>query len=106
MMEESTQIAEPVRWGVLSTAKIGVRAVIPAITAASNAQLVAIASRDKMRAQAVANDYPGVHALESYEALLNDGEIEAVYIPLPNSMHVEWTIRALEAGKHVLCEKP
>lgn len=105
-MSASGRRDDPVRWGVLSTAKIGVRAVIPAIAEASNAQLVAIASRDITRAEAVAASYPGVRALDSYEALLGDSEIEAVYIPLPNSMHVEWTIRALAAGKHVLCEKP
>lgn len=105
-MDDGSRRDDPVRWGVLSTAKIGVRAVIPAIAAASNAQLVAIASRDMARARALAANYPGARALDSYEALLRDSEIEAVYIPLPNSMHVEWTIRALEAGKHVLCEKP
>ena len=105
-MSASGRRDDPVHWGVLSTAKIGVRAVIPAIAEASNAQLVAIASRDITRAEAVAANYPGVRALDSYEALLGDSEIEAVYIPLPNSLHVEWTIRALAAGKHVLCEKP
>ncbi|HEU4782027.1 MAG TPA: Gfo/Idh/MocA family oxidoreductase [Ktedonobacterales bacterium] len=105
-MDEEAQQADPVRWGVMSTAKIGVRAVIPAIAAASNARLVAIASRDMARAQTIAAGYPGVRALASYEALLDDNEIEAVYIPLPNSLHAEWAIRALEAGKHVLCEKP
>ena len=103
---ESSMAGDPVRWGMLSTAKIGVRATLPAIAAASNAQLVAVASRDETRAQAVAAEYPGARALDSYEALLGDDAVEAVYIPLPNSMHVEWTIRALEAGKHVLCEKP
>lgn len=105
-MDESTRTADPVRWGVLSAAKIGVRAVIPAIAEASNAQMVAIASRDLARAQAIASGYPGARALNSYEALLADEAVEAVYIPLPNSLHAEWTIRALEAGKHVLCEKP
>jgi len=104
-VDEETQQADPVRWGVMSTAKIGVRAVIPAIAAASNARLVAIASRDTARAETIAADYPGTRTLATYEALLDD-EIEAVYIPLPNSMHAEWAIRALEAGKHVLCEKP
>ena len=105
-MGETTGVANPVRWGVLGAAKIGARAVIPAIAEASNATLVAVASRDLPRAQALVADYPGARALASYEALLQDDEIEAVYIPLPNSMHVEWAIRALEAGKHVLCEKP
>jgi predicted dehydrogenase len=105
-VDEETQQADPVRWGVMSTAKIGVRAVIPAIAAANNARLVAIASRDTARAQTIAAGRPGTRALASYEALLADDEVEAVYIPLPNSMHAEWAIRALEAGKHVLCEKP
>ena len=105
-MGETTGVANPVRWGVLGAAKIGARAVIPAIAEASNATLVAVASRDLPRAQALVADYPGARALASYEALLQDDEIEAVYIPLPNSMHVAWTIRALEASKHVLCEKP
>jgi xylose dehydrogenase (NAD/NADP) len=105
-VDEETQQANPVRWGVMSTAKIGVRAVIPAIAAASNARLVAIASRDIARVQTIVANYPDTRALASYEALLADDEIEAVYIPLPNSMHAEWAIRALEAGKHVLCEKP
>jgi xylose dehydrogenase (NAD/NADP) len=105
-MSESIQSSDPIRWGVLSTAKIGVGAVIPAIAEANNATLVAIASRDRERAEVVAGGYPGTRALESYDALLADDEIEAVYIPLPNGMHLEWTIRALEAGKHVLCEKP
>lgn len=97
----------PVRWGVLSTANIGVKAVIPAIQAASNGRLLAVASRDQARAQALATQLgPGVRAYGSYEALLAEPEIEAVYIPLPNSQHAEWSIRAAQAGKHVLCEKP
>jgi D-xylose 1-dehydrogenase (NADP+, D-xylono-1,5-lactone-forming) len=105
-MEDDATRAEPVRWGVLSTAKIGVRALLPAIAEAENARLVAVASRDLARAEAVAADNPGARALAGYEALLAADDVEAVYVPLPNSMHVEWTIRALEAGKHVLCEKP
>lgn len=98
---------EQTRWGVMSTANIGVKAVIPAILAASNSQLVAIASRDLARAERVALRQPGaVRAYGAYEALLDDPEVDAVYIPLPNAQHKEWTIRALEAGKHVLCEKP
>lgn len=99
--------AAPVRWGVLSTANIGARAVIPAIQAASNGQLLAIASRDRARAEAFAARLrPGTRAHGSYEALLADPDIEAIYIPLPNSQHAEWSIRAAQAGKHVLCEKP
>ena len=106
MVDTNKNQGDSVRWGVLSTAKIGVRAALPAIAEATNARLVAVASRDEARARALAADYPGVRALGSYEALLADDAVEAVYIPLPNGMHVEWTIRALEAGKHVLCEKP
>jgi D-xylose 1-dehydrogenase (NADP+, D-xylono-1,5-lactone-forming) len=108
-MEGSARRAavEPLRWGVLGTGKIGVRAVIPAIRSSSNGRLVAVASRDLARAQALAAQLePGVRAFGSYEALLADPDVEAVYIPLPNSQHAEWSIRAAQAGKHVLCEKP
>ena len=97
--------SEPVRWGVLSTANIGLRAVLPAIIAARNSQPVAIASRELAAAERVAADVPGMRAFGSYEALLDDPAIEVVYIPLPNALHAEWTIRAARAGKHVLCEK-
>src|SRR5437763_15189834 len=97
---------EPVRWGVLSVANIGVKYVIPSILASSNGQLVAVASRNLHRAQELFAHIPQVRIYGAYESLLNDPEIEAVYIPLPNSLHAEWTIKALKAGKHVLCEKP
>ncbi|MBT8489254.1 MAG: Gfo/Idh/MocA family oxidoreductase [Gemmatimonadetes bacterium] len=96
----------PIRWGVLSTANIGRAAVNPAIRASSNGELVAVASRDGARAAAFASDHGIPHSYGSYEALLEADDIDAVYIPLPNSMHREWTIRAAEAGKHILCEKP
>jgi predicted dehydrogenase len=96
----------PVRWGVLSVANIGVKRVIPAILASSNGQLMAVASRNLQRARELFAHFPQVRLYEAYESLLEDPEIEAIYIPLPNSMHAEWTIKALEAGKHVLCEKP
>jgi predicted dehydrogenase len=94
------------RWGVLSTASIGRVKVIPAIQRAPRCEVVAIASRDGAAAAAVASELgiPKAHA--SYEALLADPEVEAVYIPLPNHLHAEWSIAAAEAGKHVLCEKP
>ena len=95
-----------VRWGVLSTANIGVKKVIPAMQAGRYCEMVAIASRDRARARAVADQLGMAKAYGSYEELLADPEIEAVYIPLPNHLHVPWSIRALEAGKHVLCEKP
>lgn len=95
-----------IRWGVISTANIGRAAVNPAIQASSNGELVAVASRTGARATAFAAEHGISRAYNSYEALLGDEDIDAVYIPLPNSMHREWTIRAAEAGKHVLCEKP
>src|SRR3954447_13087611 len=95
-----------VRWGVLSTANIGRRAVLPAIQRSRNGELVAVASRDADKARAFAADLGIPRAYASYEQLLADPEIEAVYIPLPNSMHREWTIKAAQAGKHILCEKP
>lgn len=95
-----------VRWGVLGTASIGVHKVIPAMQRADHVEVRAIASRDGSRAAAVAAELGIHHSHASYEALLADPEIDAVYIPLPNHLHVPWSIRALEAGKHVLCEKP
>ncbi|MGE3278017.1 MAG: Gfo/Idh/MocA family protein [Vicinamibacterales bacterium] len=99
-------MSRPVRWGILSTANIGRGAVIPAIHASANGEVVAIASREQSRAElfARAQNIPRAHA--SYEALLDDPDVDALYIPLPNSLHREWTIRAAQAGKHVLCEKP
>ncbi len=99
-------VDDPVRWGVLSAANIGVKTVIPAISASRNGRLDGIASRDRARAEQVASSYPGTRVFASYEALLADSELEAVYIPLPNAMHAEWTLRAAAHGKHVLCEKP
>ncbi len=97
---------DKVRWGVLSVANIGVRAVIPAIQHARRSQLVAIASRTADRAQEAAQRLGIPKAHGSYDALLADPDVDAIYIPLPNSMHREWTIRCAQAGTHVLCEKP
>jgi xylose dehydrogenase (NAD/NADP) len=94
-----------VKWGILSTARIN-RAIIPAAHASEKAELVAVASREQERAEAYAAEWDIPRAYGSYEALLADDEIEAVYISLPNNLHVEWSIRCVEAGKHVLCEKP
>ncbi len=94
------------RWGVISTANIGVKAVIPAIQASRNGRLVAIGSRDLARAERVALRERGARAWGSYEGVIEDPDVDAIYIPLPNAQHREWTIRALRAGKHVLCEKP
>src|SRR5260370_749916 len=92
-------------WGIISTAHIN-RNLIPGAQASSRVDLIAVASRDQRRAEEYAKEWGIDRAYGSYEALLADADIEAVYIPLPNSMHTEWSIRALEAGKHVLCEKP
>ena len=95
-----------VRWGVLSTANIGVQKVIPGMLQGEYCKMVGIASRSLEKARAVANELGFSKAYGSYEELLADPEIQAVYIPLPNHLHVRWSIAALEAGKHVLCEKP
>ncbi len=95
-----------VRWGVLSTADIGMAKVTPAIQQAENCDVVAIASRSSDRAEAAAAQLGIPGAYGSYEALLEDADIDAVYVPLPNDLHHEWTIKAAVAGKHVLCEKP
>ena len=95
-----------VRWGVLSTAKIGVEKVIPAMQQGRFCEVVAIASRDLSRAQAVAAELGIARAYGTYDELLADPNIEAIYNPLPNHLHVSLSIQALEAGKHVLCEKP
>lgn len=94
------------RFGILSTAKIGQGAVVPAIQDAENCVVTAIASREVSRARAMADRFSVPHAFGSYEEMLASDLIDAVYIPLPTSQHVDWTIKAAEAGKHVLCEKP
>jgi predicted dehydrogenase len=96
---------EPVRWGIISTADIN-RLVIPPARASEKVDLVGVASRTQERADEYAARWEIPRAYGSYETLLADPEIEAVYISLPNTMHCEWSIRAAEAGKHVLCEKP
>ncbi len=96
---------EPVKWGIISTAHIN-RLVIPGAKASPKVDLVAVASRDQGRADEYARRWGISRAYGSYEALLADPEIEAVYISLPNNLHCEWSIRSFEAGKHVLCEKP
>jgi predicted dehydrogenase len=95
-----------VRWGVLSTAGIGVKKVIPAMQKGEWIEVVAIASRHQGKAEETARALGIAKAYGSYEELLADPQIEAVYNPLPNQLHVPWSIRAAEAGKHVLCEKP
>jgi predicted dehydrogenase len=97
---------DKVRWGVLSTARIATEKVIPGIRRSVTGEVVAIGSRDVDRARAAADALGISRSHGSYEALLADPGVDAVYIPLPNHLHAEWSIRALEAGKHVLCEKP
>jgi predicted dehydrogenase len=93
------------RWGLLSTARIN-RALIPPLRASTRNRVTTVASRDRAKAEAYAKEWgiPRVHG--SYEALLADPEVDVIYNPLPNHLHAEWTIKALQAGKHVLCEKP
>jgi predicted dehydrogenase len=97
---------QKVRWGVLGAARIATRKVIPAMQQGEWSEVVAIASRDLEKARHAAAELNIPKAFGSYEEVLADPEVEAVYIPLPNHLHVPWSIRASEAGKHVLCEKP
>jgi predicted dehydrogenase len=94
------------RWGVLGAARIARNFFLPGARASSETQVIAIASRDRQRAQAMATEFGIARVHDSYDDLLADPDIDAVYNPLPNSLHPEWTIRAAQAGKHVLCEKP
>jgi len=96
---------ETVAWGIISSARIARTALIPAIAAASNARLAALGTPSEERVRESVEKY-GYRVLPSYEAVLEDPEVQAIYNPLPNGMHAEWSIRALQAGKHVLCEKP
>lgn len=95
-----------VKWGVLSSSKFAQTKVIPALLKCSYSEVAAIASRDQARAQAIAAQFKIPKAYGSYEELLADPEIQVIYNPMPNHLHVPWSVRALEAGKHVLCEKP
>jgi predicted dehydrogenase len=98
-------VSEAVKWGIISTAHIN-RLVIPGAHESPKVDLVGVASRDRARAEAYAREWEIPRAYGTYEELLEDSEVEAVYISLPNTMHCDWSIRAVEAGKHVLCEKP
>ncbi|MEP6729339.1 MAG: Gfo/Idh/MocA family oxidoreductase [bacterium] len=97
---------KPVRWGVLGAANIAVEKVIPAMQRSAHTPVVAIASRDLRKAQAAADRHGIARAYGSYEELIADADVDAIYNPLPNHLHVPWSIKAAEAGKHVLCEKP
>src|ERR1700683_402090 len=95
-----------IRWGVLGAARIATVKVIPAMQKCELCEIAAIASRDKTKAEAAARQLGIARAWGSYEELLADAEIDAIYNPLPNHLHVPWSIKAAEAEKHVLCEKP
>src|SRR6266545_6153659 len=97
---------QKIRWGVLGVAAIAVNKVIPAMQHGRFSQVTGIASRDRRKAEEAAEDLNIQKAYGSYEELLADPDIEAIYNPLPNHLHVPWSIKAAEAGKHVLCEKP
>src|SRR5579863_4605227 len=99
-------MGKKVRWGILSTAGIAIRKVIPGMQKSDWVEVTAIASRDRRKAEKAASALGIPRAYGSYEELLADPEIEAVYNPLPNNLHVPWSIKAARAGKHVLCEKP
>lgn len=99
-------MADPVRWGVLGAANIALTKVIPAIQASAGSRVVAIASRDPAKARAAATSLGVERAYGSYAELLADPDVDVVYNPLPNHLHVPWSVRAADAGKHVLCEKP
>lgn len=99
-------MTDPVRWGVLGVAGIAVHKVIPGMLKAEDCEILGLASRDADRAAGAAARLGIERSYGSYEALLDDPDIEAVYIPLPNNLHAEWTLRAAETGKHILCEKP
>ena len=95
-----------IKWGVISTANIGTAKVIPAMQRGTYSEIIAIASRNIATAQKAAQELKIAKAYGSYEEILADKEIDAIYIPLPNHLHVEWLLKSLQAGKHVLCEKP
>ena len=95
-----------IRWGVLGTAGIAKGCTIPGMLLAENCELYAVAGRDPDKAEQFKTEFGFERSYGSYEELLADPAVEAVYIPLPNHLHYEWVIRAAEAGKHILCEKP
>lgn len=99
-------MSRKIKWGVLSTANIGVRLVIPAMQQGRNLEINALASRDRNKARKLADQLGIPNVYGSYEELLQAPDIDAIYIPLPNDLHVHWTAQAIKAGKHVLCEKP
>ena len=105
-MESEAKAMRKIKWGVMGTAFICERSTFPGMLQAENCEMYAIAGRNMEKAERFKETYGFQKAYGSYEKLLADPKVEAVYIPLPNTMHYEWTIRALKSGKHVLCEKP
>ena len=105
-VEKKKMNRKKIKWGIISTAKIGRKKVIPGIQKSDLCEVVAISSRNQENAAAVAQQLNIPKAYGSYEALLADDSIDAIYNPLPNHLHIEWTIKAMKAGMHVLCEKP
>ena len=95
-----------IKWGVMGTASIAAGCTIPGMQKAENCELYAIAGRSLKKAEEFKERFGFEKAYEGYDALLNDPEVQAVYVPLPNDIHLEWVVKALNAGKHVLCEKP
>ena len=106
MTVDNTMTERRLRWGILGTARIARNLFIPGVRASTQGQVMAMASRDAARARALAGEAGIQRAYGSYDELLNDPDVDAVYIPLPNSLHAPWTIKAAQAGKHILCEKP
>lgn len=98
--------ARKVNWGVISCANIADKAVIPGIISAQNAKLYAVSSRSREKAEEFKNKHHAEKAYDNYDMLLDDPDVDAVYIPLPNALHKEWVLKAAEKGKHILCEKP
>ena len=94
----------PLRLGILGAAKIALGGIIPAAARTDRVEVAAVATRSGKRSREVGEVAPEASLFEDYDSLLESTEVEAIYVPLPNSMHVEWTLRAIEAGKHVLCE--
>ncbi|MGB7093553.1 MAG: Gfo/Idh/MocA family oxidoreductase, partial [Anaerolineales bacterium] len=104
-MDINTSPTTPLKWGLISTARIN-RALIKSLRASERNELAAVASRSQDTAEQYAAEWEIPHAFGSYQSMLDDPGIDVVYNSLPNSLHTEWTVKALQAGKHVLCEKP
>ena len=95
-----------IKWGIIGNATIARKCVIPAIFSSANGRIHALASRTPEKVETLAKKYDITQLYSQYESVIEDKQVDIVYIPLPNHLHREWTIKALEAGKHVLCEKP